>query len=73
MDVDKAGFGFALMTPGETAKVLDVSEHTLAAWRRDETGPNYLRLGKRLIRYPSPDVREFVKAGRVTNKERKHV
>ena len=34
-----------LMTPCEMAKVLSVSEQTLANWRCKGTGPEYLKLG----------------------------
>jgi hypothetical protein len=65
--MDTVGNGIVLWSPAETARVLDVSENTLADWRNKKIGPNYLRIGQRLIRYAAPDVREYVEDCRVTN------
>jgi hypothetical protein len=64
---DAADTRMVLWSPAVTAKVLDVSENTLADWRNKKIGPNYVRIGQRLIRYAAPDVREYVEDCRVTN------
>jgi hypothetical protein len=63
MDAD----AFVLWTPEETAKVLDVGEQTLADWRCKKTGPDFIRVGKK-IRYTPQTVREFLESRRVTIK-----
>lgn len=43
-----------LLTPPQKAKELQVSESTLARWRRKGTGPEFVRLGsgpRALVRY----------------------
>ena len=40
-----------LLKPGEVAERLNVSLQTLWRWRKDGTGPAYLRLGDKTVRY----------------------
>lgn len=41
-----------LLTPGQVAEALNVSHQTLWRWRQKHgTGPEYIRLGKRTVRY----------------------
>ena len=47
-------------TPDELASVLDVTIDTLAEWRSKRTGPDYVKLGKRVM-YRSADVEEWMK------------
>ncbi len=47
-----------LLTPREVADALGVSTLTLYRRRRDGTGPRFVRVGPRAIRYP----REWVDA-----------
>lgn len=45
-----------LLTPAEAAKLLDYSEGHLKRLRLAGTGPKYLRLGARKIRYKEVDI-----------------
>jgi len=49
------------MTPHEVAEALAVSEHTLANWRVERTGPAYIRIGG-LIRYDGVDLEEWLES-----------
>jgi excisionase family DNA binding protein len=40
-----------LLTTEETAEILGVSVRTLEDWRSDGTGPDYVPLGRRTVRY----------------------
>ena len=49
-----------LMFPGQVAKVLGVSENTLAVWRSSKRYPlRYIKIGNR-VRYKASDVRAFI-------------
>ena len=50
-----------LLTPRELSEILKVSEDTLRRWRKQGTGPSYVKLGGRMVRYPEKEVREFLK------------
>jgi len=53
-----------LLRPAEVAELLDVSKHTLKAWRFDKYGPLYKRLrgDKGEIRYPASSVLKFMRS-----------
>jgi excisionase family DNA binding protein len=48
----------------EAAKYLSLSRQTLANWRHNGKGPDYVRLG-RAIRYRNCDLNEFIEKNRV--------
>lgn len=45
-----------LMTPEDLAKRWDVTTRTLDSYRRESTGPQFMMLGKKTIRYRMSDV-----------------
>lgn len=49
----------ALHSSEEVARQLGVAVKTLAAWRSNEVGPPYIRLG-RTIRYRSEDIEAYI-------------
>ena len=49
-----------LMTEGETADFLSLSNRTLQAWRVRGCGPKFVKVG-RSVRYQVEDVQEFLK------------
>jgi hypothetical protein len=55
---------FKLLTPENTADILNVSVRTLANWRCMGEGPAYIKIGKS-VRYALEDVKEFIAKGRV--------
>lgn len=40
-----------LLTEAAAAKLLGVTEHQMVTWRRQGNGPEWLCIGKRVIRY----------------------
>ena len=52
----------ALITAKEAALFLNIKETTLAWYRCQELGPNFTRLGAKLIRYKVGDLREYTKS-----------
>jgi predicted DNA-binding transcriptional regulator AlpA len=52
-----------LLTADELAVMMDVSEHTVEAWRKEGTGPAYTRLGRRVY-YPLQSVKEWIDANK---------
>lgn len=54
----------ALLTQQEVAKLLGVSRRTLEDWRLTKTGPAFLKLGYRTVRYTADDVRAFIQGAR---------
>lgn len=50
-----------LFSEDELAEVLDVKPQTLAAWRAEERGPDYVKLGKSVF-YRKADVLEWINA-----------
>ena len=54
-----------VLTPGEAARKLTVSDSGLRAWRRSGKGPRFCRFG-RSIRYLDSDLDAFIRASRVT-------
>lgn len=51
-----------LLTPGELAELLGVSEETLAQWRSQRRGPPYVKVEGRLVRYRLPDVEAYLES-----------
>jgi predicted DNA-binding transcriptional regulator AlpA len=49
----------SLLSESDVAKITKVSITTLWRWRRDGTGPKYLRFGK-LIRYQMEDLAAWI-------------
>ena len=54
-----------VLTESEAARQLRVSVTGLRKWRRDGTGPRYVRLGGRLIRYRVPDIENWLESNAV--------
>lgn len=48
----------------EAAQILSISENTLRRWRWRCTGPPYVRIGSRAIRYKIADLLAFAEGGR---------
>ncbi|WP_247878192.1 helix-turn-helix domain-containing protein [Azospirillum sp. TSO22-1] len=51
-----------LLTPESAAILLGVAPATLEAWRRQGTGPVFVKLGTRMVRYRRVDVEAFIAA-----------
>ena len=45
-----------------TAEYLGISVETLRGWRKQNCGPRYRKIGKKLVRYAIEDVRAFIEA-----------
>jgi excisionase family DNA binding protein len=50
-----------LMTPLEVGQMLGVNEQTLRNWRRERSGPTYIRVGRQ-VRYRESDIHDFLEA-----------
>ena len=50
-----------LLTEQETAAFLKVKIYSLRKWRREGSGPCYIRCGGRLIRYVEGDIISWLK------------
>ena len=48
-----------MMTAKEVSNYLRISEAALYEYRRTGTGPNYVRLNDRLVRYRKSDIDEW--------------
>jgi hypothetical protein len=55
-----------LLTEGESAEFLKVSTRTLQAWRCNNSGPPFARVG-RSIRYRRADLRHWLSSRTVSN------
>jgi predicted DNA-binding transcriptional regulator AlpA len=51
--------GDELLDAASTAAFLGLSERTLERWRRERTGPSFIRLSVRAIRYRLSDLRAW--------------
>lgn len=49
----------------QVAKLLDIAEPTLRAWRSRKQGPAFIRIGPGSVRYLRTDVLAFINANRV--------
>ncbi len=47
----------------ELAKRWGISERTLQFWRYKKTGPSFIRMGYKMVRYPESAVRAFENSG----------
>jgi hypothetical protein len=54
-----------LKNPHEAAEFLRVQSSTLARWRWAGTGPAYVRVGNRAVRYRLADLEAFIQGGGV--------
>ncbi|MEZ3158170.1 helix-turn-helix domain-containing protein [Microbacterium sp. BWR-S6Y] len=54
----------ALLTQREVVGLLGVSHRTLEDWRLTKTGPAFVKLGHRTVRYTADDVHSFIQAAR---------
>ena len=52
----------ALLTPAEVAQLLRINVETLGVWRKQGSGPRFLRLGERKVRYRASDVESWLTA-----------
>jgi hypothetical protein len=50
-----------LYTPEELAAKLKVTENALGIWRHNGTGPKYIRVSRRAIRYSEDAVKGWLK------------
>lgn len=57
-----------MMTAKEVSNYLRISEAALYEYRRTGTGPNYVRLNDRLVRYRKSDVDEWLNAKKIETK-----
>ena len=57
----------ALLTEGQAAELLNVSNRTLQAWRLRGGGPRFVRLSGRAVRYRNSDLATFIEARTVTS------
>jgi hypothetical protein len=48
------------LTPKQVAARLNVNTECLRYWRRRGTGPPWVRLGPKTIRYPAPDLEMWI-------------
>lgn len=49
-----------LLTSTETAKFLKVTHATIINWRRSGSGPQYINMGPRLVRYRLSDLESWL-------------
>lgn len=57
----------ALLSPRELAQRLDKSTKTLETWRREGTGPAFIRVGRE-VRYRETDVTRWLERNTVTTR-----
>lgn len=55
-----------LFTPKQVSEILKVSEITLAKWRSNKTGPEYVKIG-RLVKYRPESIEAYLKQHTVVN------
>lgn len=56
---------YELLNPAKVAKMLDKSEGTLNQMRHNHSGPPYVIVGRRSVRYMRQDVIDYLLARRV--------
>jgi predicted DNA-binding transcriptional regulator AlpA len=66
LDVCPTPLGADLLMPNAAALELGVAPTTLAAWRSRGTGPSFVKLGAKLVRYRRADLAAFVASHRRT-------
>lgn len=52
--------GKLTLRSAEVAAIVGVSQNSLSVWRKHGRGPKYVQLGKRIIRYPVVEFREWL-------------
>ena len=52
-----------LIDDTRAAELLGVAPKTLQNWRQAGTGPRWLKIGKRMVRYRLADLESFAEAG----------
>lgn len=52
--------GGKLLTPREVAEYLGIPESTLAQWRSQGRGPQFIKLESRLVRYRRSDLDAYI-------------
>ena len=57
--------GFDLLSPADLAALLAVDERTLAVWRCQKRGPDFVKLG-RAVFYRKENVAEWIRLNTVT-------
>jgi hypothetical protein len=57
-----------IMTTEEVARSLEVTEHTLAMWRAERKGPDFVKLGRSIF-YRCTDVTNWINANLVSVQE----
>ena len=64
MKTKSAPAGPRMLTRGEAAEFLSVSQATMARWAAERTGPPFVKLagGNGSVRYPTDLLQEFVAA-----------
>ena len=56
-----------LLKIAEVCEALQVSEWTLAGWRKDKFGPQWLRLKGNDVRYPQRDLEKWIEGRTVSS------
>ena len=64
---DNLGFWFELIDEREAAVFLDLTERTLQKWRQAGSGPKFIRLSARCIKYRRINLREHAEERLVTS------
>lgn len=64
LDPRPTPLGADLLMPEAVAVELGIAPATLAAWRSRGTGPAFVKLGARLVRYRRADLSAYVAAHR---------
>jgi predicted DNA-binding transcriptional regulator AlpA len=59
-----------LLDTAGAAKLLGIAPRTLLLWRMEGTGPQFVRVGTKAVRYRSADIARFVEAGIATSTKR---
>ena len=54
-----------LYTTEEAADYLGVKVNTMLAWRMQNVGPHWVKVGKRLVKYRQSDLEKFIERGAV--------
>ena len=60
--IAKIGDSLRVLREDETAELLNIHVQTLRKWRRDRSGPPFIRLGSRLYGYRVGDVQAWQEA-----------
>lgn len=58
-----------LLTTEQAAKYVGVRPKQMQGWRHDKTGPRFIRLNSKTVRYRMTDLDEWVKSKQVNPQE----